>query len=84
MGKQQSLEPTGLIFYHLMGCRRAKITSRCNTLKNPTSGMNQSTELLLVILANITFLISGISGMGSLNKIKAKAGGMMEQWLCFY
>lgn len=43
--------------------------------------MNQSTELPLVILATITFLISG---MGSLNKIKAKASGMMEQWLCFY
>lgn len=43
--------------------------------------MNQSTELPLVILATITFLISG---MGSLNKIKAKASGMMEQWLRFY
>lgn len=76
-----SLGLTGLILYHLMACRRAKITSRCNALKNPTFGMNQSTELPLVILATITFLISG---MGSLNKIKAKASGMMEQWLRFY
>lgn len=76
-----SLHPVGLALYCIIACKRAK-----TTLPSPDMALKKSccwdksisAKLPLVILATITFFISGTSGKSSLHQFKAKVSGMIE------